>query len=379
MAKRDKNLDSSHEKANLISQISSHQDSSSVNDDTSTIESSKNKNFYNDLQNMNNYLKDTYSKFFENFELTKYINSGSKGKVFEGILKNPNNNRKKLAFKFKISQDNKKKDDSQEISILRKLNHKNITEIYAYVKMPDKSNFCVLELAKYGDIEYFQKILLKRKILSETLICYLTKQILEGLQYIHKCKIIHMDLKEGNILIDSNLNVKITDFSVSCSYLSFNPKDIIVLPFAGTSKYMSPEILNRTKIKIKECCKIDLYSLGVTLYNLAFGFYPYRLNEVGKKEYDNVLKNIRNKNLEFPEIPRVSNLFKDFLKGLLEKDYKKRFNIKQAMNHSWAKGADILFDEKEDAFCHENFLINLVTDNMPKFNEYILEKNKKQF
>ena len=128
-------------------------------------------------------------------------------------------------------------------------------------------------------------------------------------------------------------------------------------------------------MKIKESCKIDIYSLGVTLYNLAFGFFPYKLNNVKSKDYDGILNNIKKEKLEFPEDRKVSNLFKDFLKGLLEKDYMKRFNIRQALNHPWVKGAQIISDEKENAYCHENFLINLLTDNISKYNDYIKNKD----
>ena len=371
---------STKEKSKLNFQMFSNKNEKKTNsndEDVSTKASNidNDKYFYNSIENMNDHLKKNYSKFFDNFELTNFISYGGSGRVYEGRLKNSKNNQK-LAFKFKIPQKNKKIDkDSQEISILRKLHHKNITEIYAFIKMPDNSNFSVLELGKHGDLENFEKVLLKRKVLSETIICYFTKQILEALEYIHKCKIIHMDIKEGNILVDSNLNIKLTDFSVSCSYSAFNPEDIVKLPFVGSSKYISPEIINRTHMKIKESCKIDIYSLGVTLYNLAFGFFPYKLNNVKSKDYDGILNNIKKEKLEFPEDRKVSNLFKDFLKGLLEKDYMKRFNIRQALNHPWVKGAQIISDEKENAYCHENFLINLLTDNISKYNDYIKSKD----
>ena len=180
-----------------------------------------------------------------------------------------------------------------------------------------------------------------------------------------------MDIKQGNILVDSNLNLKLTDFSVSCSYSAFHPEDLVKFPYVGTSKYMSPEIIGRTHMKIKESCKIDIYSLGVTLYDIIYGTYPYKLNEVGSKDYEKILENIKNEELEFPEDRKVSELLKDFLKGLLNKDYMKRLSIKKALNHPWIKGADIILDEKEKSFCHENFLINLITDNIPKFNNYI--------
>jgi serine/threonine protein kinase len=233
------------------------------------------------------------------------------------------------------------------------------------------SSVCALEFAKNGDLENFKKNLLKRKVLSETILNYFTKQILDSLAYIHKCKIIHLDIKPGNILIDTNLNVKLTDFSVSCSYSEFHPEDIIKFPYVGTSKFMSPEIIGRTEMKIKEAEKVDLYSLGVTLYSLAFGEYPFDLNEVESKDYDNILKNINNKKLEFPKDRKVSNLFKDFLRGLLDKDYTKRFNIRKALNHPWIQASQVIFDEKENAYCPENFLINMVTDNIIKFNNII--------
>ena len=343
----------------------------SINDNESTIASISDKTYYRDMKNLKDTLTKIYPKFFDNFELIEYISSGGAGIVYEGKLKK-GKKKQKLAIKFKFNI--KKKEDSkesQEISILRKLHHKNTTEIYAYIRMNDYSNFCVLELGKHGDLENFQKVLLKRKVLSETIINYFSKQILDALEYIHRCKIIHMDIKQGNILVDSNLNIKLTDFSVSCSYSSFNNEDLVKFPFVGTSKYMSPEIIGRTHIKIKEAQKIDLYSLGVTLYDLAFGVYPYELNEIGNKDYDNILKNIKKEKLKFPKDRKVSELFKDFLRGLLVEDYKKRFTIKQALNHPWVKASKIIFDEKENSFCHENFLISLITDNIRKFNEYL--------
>jgi serine/threonine protein kinase len=336
----------------------------------STAASTSEKDFYTKKENVTEFLKENYSKFFDNFELIQYIGKGSTGVVYEGKLKK-NKKKQKFAIKFKINQNKKEDKETQEISILRKLHNSKITEIFAYIKINDYSHFCVLELGNHGDLENFQKVLLKRKVLSESINCYFAKQILEALAYIHRCKIIHMDIKQGNILVDSNLNIKLTDFSVSCSFALFHPEDLVKFPFVGTSKYMSPEIINRTHMKIKEASKIDIYSLGVTLYDLAFGEFPYKLKEVGSKDYKRIYENIQNVKLEFPKERKVSELFKDFLSGLLEKDYTKRFSISTALNHPWIKGAQFIYDEKELAFCHENFLINLITDNIPKFNDYI--------
>jgi serine/threonine protein kinase len=351
-------------------------DNNKKNEEQSTTNSDKpEKKLLKDKNYMISILKQKYPSFLETFELEEYINSGSTGVVYGGKSKKVKK-KQKIAFKFKIGDYKKDNSNNQEISILRKLHHKNITEIYAFLKMNDNySNVCALELAKHGDLENFQKVLLKRKVLSETILNYFTKQILDSLEYIHRCKIIHLDIKQGNILVDSNLNIKLTDFSVSCSYSEFHPEDVIKFPYVGTSKYMSPEIIGRTEMEIKDAEKVDLYSLGVTLYNLAFGEYPYDLSEVGSKDYDTILENIKSKTLDFPKDRKISNLFKDFLRGLLEKDYTKRFNIRKALNHPWIQASQTIFDEKEKVCCPENFLINLVTDNIIKFNNIIKLNN----
>ena len=335
------------------------------------------KNSFKEKLSLLNYLNKNNPSFNEDFELIRFISAGATGVVYEGQMKK-RKNAQKLAFKFKYSKKgNRDRDEFQEIGILKKLHHKNITNIYAFTKIGTSMHYCVLELGKHGDLEKFMKILLKRKVLPETILCYFAQQILEGLEYMHKCKIIHNDIKQGNIVVDSNLDIKITDFSVSCTYANFNPDDEVEFPFMGTSKYICPEILSHTQMPVKEACKIDLYSLGVTLYELAFGEYPYKLNEVEHKDYENILKNINKLNLEFPKDKKISPVCKDFLRHLLEKDYKNRYNIEQAMNHPWIKGAKIIKDEKENIFCLESFLINIITDNIPKFNEYIEEENKK--
>ena len=146
---------------------------------------------------------------------------------------------------------------------------------------------------------------------------------------------------------------------------------------------MSPEILSRKYIKIRDCEKIDVYSFGVCLYYLFFGEFPYNLNQVKSKDYSEIMKTIEEKKLEFPKDveasellkdSEASELLKDFFSKILEKDISKRFNIRQALNHPWIQGSSIIFDEKENLCNQESFLIKLITDNIPKFNEYIKKK-----
>lgn len=351
------------------------------NSNINTIESTNkivnidDKDYFCYKDNMDQQLKIKYPLFFEQFELTNFINKGSVGYVYEGKLKNGYNNNQKYAFKMCFSKENNEKKEPknkfQEISIVKKLHHKYINQIMAFIKMDEKSYFSVHELGKYGDLDNFVNVLLKRKYLSETCINYLSKQILEALNYIHRCKIVHMDIKQGNILLDSELNIKIIDFSASCSYAEFDSEDIVKFPFIGTRKFISPEIMSKAHLKVKYAQKIDMYSLGVMLYYLAFGIYPYNLNDIRSYNYDEILQKIKSEKLYFPKEINISQKFKDFLSKLLEKDYEKRLTIKEALNSEWIKGWDIINDEKQNIACQENFLIKLITDNIQKFNEYL--------
>ena len=333
------------------------------------------KEHFKNINNMKDFLKEGCQDFNNNFELLNYVNSGSCGLVFEGkIKKTPN---KRIGLKFlmgKILEDKRDKNANQkkikEYNFQKKLHHKNITGLYGFYEIKNCS--CIaMEYAKYGDLEYFQKKLIQKKYLSETLIAYITIQILEGLQYCHQCKIIHMDIKQQNILIDENLNIKITDFSVSQSYEHIKDGGKFSLPLAGTSLYMSPEVLGKYEIDIDDCNKIDMFSLGTLLYNSAFGEFPYQLEYTDRKNFKGIYEKIMQNNLLFPIIKSYSTLFKNFLKGLLNKNIKQRYSINDAMKDPWIKGTKLIFKEKEKMYDLEKFLINIVTDNIKLFNDYL--------
>ena len=276
------------------------------------------KEYYKNKSNMVNYLKSKVcTDFMENFEILNYISSGSSGVVYEGrYLKKPE---KHVCLKFLLNKSEEEKREKKnksininintntniyskikEINIQNKLKDKNITEYYDYCDLKDYGCI-IMEFAKFGDLEYFQKKLIKKNSLSETLLAYITKQILDGLLYIHQSKIIHMDIKQQNILIDEKLNVKITDFSVSFSYEKYKENDKINLPLSGTSLYMSPEVLLKSQIDYEDCCKIDIFSLGVVLFNLAFEKFPYELDYSYKRNFALILDKIKKQKLIIPE------------------------------------------------------------------------------
>ena len=134
---------------------------------------------------------------------------------------------------------------------------------------------------------------------------------------------------------------------------------------------MSPEVLSNELIDYFDCNKIDLYSLGVVLYYLAYEQFPYGLDISYQINFTLILEKIKSSELIFPETKIYSSLFKKFINLLLEKDIKNRYSIYDALNDPWVKGADLIFKEKEKIDDNEIFLINMITDNLRDFNEYI--------
>jgi serine/threonine protein kinase len=332
--------------------------------------------YFMDIKKMKELIENT--PYAEKFELIESIKEGSAGTVYKTKLKDSKIN-KFFASKFLITEKNREKREIKEkselnrkhleISIHGKLIHKNIPKIFGYYKIHDSS--CILmEYDMYGDLENFKRKIIKRAALSESLICYIGAQILEAISYLHKNKIIHMDIKQQNILIDDFLSVKLTDFSISINYKNLKT---ISLPLMGTCYYISPETLEERTINTEDASKIDIYSFGVLLYFLAFCDYPYELRNVDTKNYEGILKNIKEKDLIFPEKTGHSDMFKDFLGKCLEKNLSKRYNIFDAMNHPWIKGFHFLQDEKERIYNAGKFLTNLLVDNILEYNKYIKE------
>ena len=233
----------------------------------------------------------------------------------------------------------------------------------------NEDEIIIMEKGKM-DLKDFQINLLKRSVLSETFLCYVAYQVLEGLKHLYRCNIIHYDIKPNNVVIDDFLNIKIIDFSTSLDIGEIKDP-YIKLKYRGTSFYMAPEVIKREKINIKDFHKIDLFSLGVMLYRLAFGYYPFNLSY---DDADNDEKILLKLNSDFKvenNETEFSKYFIDFLNCLLEKNINKRININECLNHHWIKGAKLLIEEKENINNSNIFLTSLITDNFLEFNEYI--------
>ena len=302
------------------------------------------------------------------YEIGDCIGSGAESKVY--ILLNQ---KRKKPFGLKVIENKKKERNLNELKIATKLKNANINNYHGYFKIKEDNNdYIIMENAKYGNLRDFTSNTLKTKnnCLSESMLCYISNQILNGLYYCHKCKIAHMDIKPQNIVICEVFSAKIIDFSISIDYSGKDLNEKIKVPYKGTNFYMSQEVFNEDEIKYKDLNKIDAYAFGVLLFRLAFGYYPYGL-EIGDEDNDKIiLEKIKGK-LDIKNERHFSSYFVDLVEKLLEKNINERISIYEAMEHPWIRGAQILNDEKENTYYMNKFISNLSTNNIKKFNDYL--------
>ena len=308
-----------------------------------------------------NELKQLIEENMESFELKELIGYGGESRVYKSLIKNV-----KRPVSLKVIYNTKKHHkNTKEIEIADKLKNNNVIKFFGMKNIKNaKFNYdcIVMEYAKFGNIRQFQQNFIKNSIMTESTLCYFTSLILQGLKYCHINKIAHYDIKPQNIIIDESLNLKIIDFSISINY---KDKKKIRLPPKGTKHYMAPEVLNYEIINTKDLEKVDLYSLGSMLFNLAFGIYP---DDFTKEELEEKINTLIAENKS-----NYSKYFFDFINKLLETDINRRINIKQAMEHYWIKGAEIIIDEKEKMNNTSIFLSYLIFDFFPHFNKYIYQ------
>lgn len=221
----------------------------------------------------------------------------------------------------------------RELSILRKLHHPNIVSLKGFYE--DAENYyIIMELVPGGDlmgfVEEFGRV-------GEEATRVITKQILEGINYVHQLGISHRDLKPDNILImqDEPILVKITDFGLA----KFSDNLTVMKTFCGTLAYLAPEVITG-KYGLSQASQansdysslVDIWSLGCLVYVLLTALVPFPGNS-HQKMFARIKKG------EYQKAPldtfKVSKECQDFLRCCLQVNPENRFTAAEALKHKW--------------------------------------------
>ncbi|KAJ8010515.1 hypothetical protein DPEC_G00075890 [Dallia pectoralis] len=184
----------------------------------------------------------------------------------------------------------------------------------------------VLEFAAGGEI-FNQCVAERDEAFKQDDVKRLMSQILEGVCFLHRNNVVHLDLKPQNILLTSDAplgDIKIVDFGLSRMVSSSQELREIM----GTPEYVAPEILNYEPISTAT----DMWSIGVLAYVMLTGISPF----LGEDKQDTFL-NISQINISYQveELEHVDRAAITFIKALLIKEPQNRATADECLQHPW--------------------------------------------
>ena len=97
----------------------------------------------------------------------------------------------------------------------------------------------------------------------------MAQQLLSGLEHVHRCGVVHRDLKVDNLLLTEAGSIRITDFGLAC----LEPLDQLLSSRVGTMRYFAPELLSSHPYKAKPA---DVWAAGILIFELVSGKYIFR-------------------------------------------------------------------------------------------------------
>ncbi|KAJ4745879.1 Mitogen-activated protein kinase kinase kinase NPK1 [Rhynchospora pubera] len=218
----------------------------------------------------------------------------------------------------------------EEVKLLKNLSHPNIVRYLGTVREENTLNI-LLEFVPGGSIS---SLLSKFGSFPEPVIRMYTKQLLQGLEYLHQYKIIHRDIKGANILVDNKGCIKLADFGASKQVAKLATMTA-AKSMKGTPYWMAPEVI----VQSGHSFSADIWSVGCTVIEMATGKPPWsgQYQEVAALFHVGTTKS-------HPPIPEHLSLeAKDFLLKCLQEEPSLRPTASDLLQHPFVTG------ELEDA------------------------------
>ncbi|XP_068102829.1 serine/threonine-protein kinase PLK1 [Hyperolius riggenbachi] len=185
----------------------------------------------------------------------------------------------KIVPKTMLLKPHQKDKMTMEIAIQRSLSHKHVVGFHGFFEDNDFV-YVVLELCRRRSLLELHK---RRKAVTEPEARYYLRQTILGCQYLHTNKVIHRDLKLGNLFLNDDMDVKIGDFGLATK-VEFDGERKKTL--CGTPNYIAPEVLG----KKGHSFEVDIWSLGCIMYTLLVGKPPFETSCL-KETYLRIKKN----------------------------------------------------------------------------------------
>ncbi|KAM7472336.1 hypothetical protein LguiA_010519 [Lonicera macranthoides] len=232
----------------------------------------------------------------------------------------------KIISKAKMTTAISIEDVRREVKILKALSgHRHLVKFYDACE--DVNNvYIVMELCEGGEL--LDRILSRGGRYSEEDAKLIVVQILNVVAFCHLQGVVHRDLKPENYLFTSrseDADMKLIDFGLS----DFIKPDERLNDIVGSAYYVAPEVLHRSY-----SVEADIWSIGVITYILLCGSRPF-----WARTESGIFRSVLRADPNFDDIPwpSVSPEAKDFVKRLLNKDYRKRMSAAQALTHPWLR------------------------------------------
>jgi len=231
------------------------------------------------------------------------ITDGRSGAIFAG----------KIVPKTLLKKQNQKDKMSQEIDLHRKISHKHVVKFYSFFEDKDFV-YVVLELCRRRSLMELHK---RRKAVTEPEARYYMHQIALGVKYLHNNKIIHRDLKLGNLFLTDEMEIKIGDLGLATRV---NQEGERKKTLCGTPNYIAPEVL----CKKGHSYEVDIWSLGCIMYTLLVGKPPFETSSL-KETYTKI------KRIDYHVPSYVSDMASVLIKKMLRGDPSRRPNIEEVL------------------------------------------------
>uniref|UniRef100_A0A452S8I1 Myosin light chain kinase, smooth muscle n=1 Tax=Ursus americanus TaxID=9643 RepID=A0A452S8I1_URSAM len=263
----------------------------------------------------------TEQKVSDFYDIEERLGSGKFGQVFRLVEKKTG---KIWAGKFFKAYSAKEKENiRQEISIMNCLHHPKLVQCVDAFE--EKANIVmVLEIVSGGEL--FERIIDEDFELTERECIQYMRQISEGVQFIHKQGIVHLDLKPENIMCvnKTGTRIKLIDFGLARKLENAGSLKVLF----GTPEFVAPEVINYEPIGYAT----DMWSIGVICYILVSGLSPF----MGDNDNE-TLANVTSATWDFDDeaFDEISDDAKDFISNLLKKDMKNRLDCTQCLQHPW--------------------------------------------